>query len=154
MRKLRPRGINEVTRKWKRCFLVSVQSILRKLCGKVHCRSRSLGKNLDFNSFFPPKKQTNKIKCVTSTAKQCPRCLEGPLHLIENKIYEEIVINIPIYTSGSWDINEIASKWENGFAKHIYLYLVNFVGKGIVYLECFRKKLDFNSIKKKMKYVT
>ena len=82
--------------------------------------------------------------------------LNGLLHLIENKIYAEIVVNIPIYTSGSWDINEIASKWENGFAKHIYLYLVNFVGKGIVYLEFGGEKLDFNSIIKKaqMKYVT
>ena len=47
------------------------------------------------------KKTKNKIECVTSTAKQCPRCLEGLLHLIENKIYQEIVVNIPIYTSGS-----------------------------------------------------
>ena len=36
----------------------------------------------------------------------------------------------------------------DAFANHIYLYLVNFVGKGIAYLECLRKKLDFNSIKK------
>ena len=27
--------------------------------------------------------------------------LNGLLHLIENKIYEEIVVNIPTYTSGS-----------------------------------------------------
>ena len=27
--------------------------------------------------------------------------LHGLLHLMENKIYEEIVVNIPIYTSGS-----------------------------------------------------
>ena len=27
--------------------------------------------------------------------------LDGLLHLIENKIYEEIVVYIPIYTSGS-----------------------------------------------------
>ena len=42
------------------------------------------------------------------------------------------------------------------FANHIYLYLVNFVGKGIVYLEFWGEKLDFNSIIKKaqMKYVT
>ena len=36
--------------------------------------------------------------------------LQGLLHLIENKIYEEIVINIPIYTSGNSGINEVASK--------------------------------------------
>ena len=42
----------------------------------------------------------------------------------------------------------------DAFANRIYPYLVNFVGKGIVYLECFGKKLDFNSIKKKIKYVT
>ena len=32
------------------------------------------------------------------------------------------------------------------FANHIYLYLVNFVGKGIVYLECLGEILDFNYI--------
>ena len=32
----------------------------------------------------------SKVLCV----------LQGMLHLIENKIDEEIVINIPIYTSG------------------------------------------------------
>ena len=42
-----------------------------------------------------------KIKYVTSNAKQCPQCLHGLLHLNENKIYKEIVVNIPIYTSGS-----------------------------------------------------
>ena len=41
--------------------------------------------------------------------------LDGLLHLIENKIYKEIVVNIPIYTSGSWGINEIVSKWERYF---------------------------------------
>ena len=41
--------------------------------------------------------------------------LNGLLHLIENKIYAEIVASIPIYTSGSWGINEIASKWERCF---------------------------------------
>ena len=41
--------------------------------------------------------------------------LQGLLHLIENKIYEEIVINIPIYTSGNWDINEVVSKWKRCF---------------------------------------
>ena len=41
--------------------------------------------------------------------------LQGLLHLIENKIYEEIVINIPIYTSGNSGINEVASKWKRNF---------------------------------------
>lgn len=70
--------------------------------------------------------------------------LQGLLHLIENKIYEEIVINIPIYASGDWGLNEVASKWKSiAFANHIYLYLVIFVGKGIVYLECFGEKTWF-----------
>ena len=47
------------------------------------------------------KKTKNKIKYVPQTAKQCPWILDGLLHLIENKIYAEIVVNIPIYTSGS-----------------------------------------------------
>ena len=38
----------------------------------------------------------------------------------------------------------------DAFANRIYLYVVNFVGKGIVYLECLGEKLDFNSIKKKL----
>ena len=36
--------------------------------------------------------------------------LDGRLNLIENKIYKEIVVNIPIHNSGSIAINEIASK--------------------------------------------
>ena len=60
-------------------------------------------------------KKKKKIKYVTSNAKQCPQCLHGLLHLNENKIYKEIVVNIPIYTSGSWGINEIVSKWERSF---------------------------------------
>ena len=34
----------------------------------------------------------------------------------------------------------------DAFANRIYLYVVNFVGKGIVYLECLGEKLDFYSI--------
>ena len=41
--------------------------------------------------------------------------LNGLLHWMENKIYEEIVVHIPVYTSGSWDIKEIASKWKRFF---------------------------------------
>ena len=41
--------------------------------------------------------------------------LDSLIHLTENKIYEEIVVNIPIYTSGRWGINEIVSKWERCF---------------------------------------
>ena len=36
----------------------------------------------------------------------------------------------------------------DAFANRIYLYVVNFVGKGIIYLEWLGEKLDFNSIKK------
>ena len=61
--------------------------------------------------------------------------LDGLLHLIENKIYEEIVVNIPIYTSGSLMklilqglMNLLVSE-RDAFANHIYIYLVNFVGK-------------------------
>ena len=39
----------------------------------------------------------------------------------------------------------------DAFANRTYLYLLNFVVKDIVYLECFRKNLDFNPIKKKTK---
>ena len=44
----------------------------------------------------------------------------------------------------------------DAFANRIYLYVVNFVGKGLVYLECVGEKLDFYSIfnKAQMKYVT
>ena len=37
----------------------------------------------------------------------------------------------------------------DAFANRIYPYLVNFVGKGIVYLECLGEKLDFYSIEQK-----
>ena len=45
----------------------------------------------------------------------------------------------------------------DAFANRIYLYVVNFVGKGIVYLECLGEILYFNYIffkKAQMKYVT
>jgi len=80
---------------------------------------------------------------------------DGLLHLIENKIYEEIVVNIPIYTSGSLmklilqGLMKLLVSERDAFANRIYLYLVNFVGKGIVYLECLGEKLDFYSIKQK-----
>ena len=38
---------------------------------------------------------------------------------------------------------------KDAFANRIYPYLVNFVGKGIVYLECLGEKLDFYSIEQK-----
>ena len=44
------------------------------------------------------------------------RVLDGMLHLIENKIYEEIVVNISISTSGSWGINQIGYKWKRCFS--------------------------------------
>lgn len=44
----------------------------------------------------------NNVLCV----------LQGLLHLIENKSYEETVINIPIDTSGYWGIHEVARKWK------------------------------------------
>ena len=38
----------------------------------------------------------------------------------------------------------------------VYVYIVNFVGKGVLYLDCWGEILDFNSIFKKVKnnYVT
>ena len=40
-------------------FWCVYRSILRKLCGKVHCRSRLLGKGLYFKSFFENKTKQN-----------------------------------------------------------------------------------------------
>ena len=55
-------------------------------------------------------------------------------------------------------INEVTSKWKRCFfGDHIHVYLVNYVGKGTVYLDWWGKDLDFNStykIKNKIKYVT
>ena len=34
----------------------------------------------------------------------------------------------------------------DAFGENIHLYLVNIVGKGIAYLCCWGRKLDFNSI--------
>ena len=56
--------------------------------------------------------------------------LQGQLHLIENKIYEEIVINIPIDTSGNWGISEVARKWTRCFGSPYLAIRSSLCGKG------------------------
>ena len=60
------------------------------------------------------------------------------LHLIKKKIYEEGVINIPTYRWGNWGTEALLNLLvieRNDFGECIYLYLVNVVWKGIVYLD-------------------
>ena len=50
MRKLRHRGITEVTNKWKRCVLVRVFIYTSNHCGKGHSLCRLSGKTINFYS--------------------------------------------------------------------------------------------------------
>ena len=50
---------------------------------------------------FERKKQKQKQSMLLRLLSNVVGVFDGLLHLIENKIYEEIVVNIPIYTSGS-----------------------------------------------------
>ena len=47
------------------------------------------------------KKKNTKLFVLLRLLSNVVGVLDGLLHLIENKIYEENVVNIPIYTSGS-----------------------------------------------------
>ena len=47
------------------------------------------------------KKKNTKLCVLLRLLSNVVGVLDGLLHLIENKIYEENVVNIPIYTSGS-----------------------------------------------------
>ena len=46
-------------------------------------------------------KKKTKLSMLLRLLSNVLGVLDGLLHLIENKIYKEIVVNIPIYTSGS-----------------------------------------------------
>ena len=132
------------------------RSILRKLCWKVHCRSRILGGNLDFNPFFlkEKKKKNTKLCVLLRLLSSVVGVLDGLLHLIKTKSTRKLLSIFPFILQDAEALMKLLVSERDVFANHIYPYLVNFVGKGIVYLECFGKKLDFNSIKKKIKYVT
>ena len=81
------------------------------------------------------------------------RVLHALLHLIPNKMYEEGVINIPILQMRKLrhrGITVITSQGNTCFLLSIFIYLVNFVGKGIVWPNCWGKKpISIVSIKKK-----
>ena len=63
--------------------------------------------NIGGKSRFQPillkgkKKKNTKLCVLLRLLSNVVGVLDGLLHLIENKIYEENVVNIPIYTSGS-----------------------------------------------------
>lgn len=75
--------------------------------------------------------------------------LDALLQLIEIKIYGEFVVSIsPCILLEAQALKTLLGRERDAVASHIELYLLNFVGKGIVYLEFGRVKLDFNSIEK------
>lgn len=75
--------------------------------------------------------------------------LDGLLQLIEIKIYGESVVSIsPCILLEAQALKTLLGRERDAVASHIDLYLLNFVGKGIVDLEFGRVKLDFNSIEK------
>ena len=83
-------------------------STLRKLCGRYIVYLECCGGGINFSYLY--QKEKTKVSMLLRLLSNVLGVLQGLLHLIENKIYEEIVINIPIYTSGNSGINEVASK--------------------------------------------
>ena len=67
--------------------------------------------------------------------------LDGLLQLIEIKIYGESVVSIsPCILLEAQALKTLLGRERDAVASHIGLYLLNFVGKGIVYLEFGRVK--------------
>ena len=64
--KTEARGINEVTSKWKRCFLVSVV-IDNKICGNGHGLYRWWAKEILITILFK-----KKLSMLLSSTQQCP----------------------------------------------------------------------------------
>ena len=81
--------------------------------------------------------------------------LHALLHLIPNKMYQEGVINIPILQMSKLrhrDITVVTSEGNTVFLLSVFIYLVNCVGKGIVWLNCWGKNpISILSIRKKNK---
>ena len=68
--------------------------------------------------------------------------LHALLHLITKNMYEEGVINIPISQMSKLrhrDITVVTSEGNTVFLLSVFIYLVNCVGKGIVWLNCWGK---------------
>ena len=93
-------------------FLRAYLSTLSKLCGRCTVYLECCGGRNQFQLSLLKRKNKSMLLRLLSNVLGV---LQGLLHLTENKIYEDIVINIPIYTSGNWDVNEVASKWKRCF---------------------------------------
>ena len=63
MRKVRHRGINEVTRTWRDAFLWAHLSILSKLCGKRYSLSKLLGEKTHFQFYLLTKMKYVQFSC-------------------------------------------------------------------------------------------
>ena len=80
--------------------------------------------------------------------------LHALLRVITNKMHEEGVINIPILQMRKLrhrDITVITSQGNTCFLLSVLIYVVNCVGKGNVWLECWGKNsISILCIKKKL----
>ena len=80
--------------------------------------------------------------------------LHALLRVITNKMHEEGVINIPILQMRKLrhrDITVVTSQGNRCFLLSAFIYLLNCVGKGIVWLECWGKtQFQYSVLKKKL----
>ena len=80
--------------------------------------------------------------------------LHALLHLITKNMYEEGVINIPISQMSKLrhrDITVVTSEGNTVFLLSVFIYLVNFVGKGKVWINCWEKtQFQFSLLEKKI----
>lgn len=79
------------------------------------------------------------------------------LHLITKNMYDEGVLNIPILQMRKLkrrDITVLTSYGNTCFLVSVFIYLVNCVGKGITWLDCWGKiRIQILRIENKIKRV-
>ena len=85
------------------------------------------------------------------------RVLHTLLHLITKNMYDEGVLNIPILQMRKLkrrDITVLTSYGNTCFLVSVFFYLVNCVGKGIPWLDCWGKiRIQILRIENKIKRV-
>ena len=95
-----------------------------------------------------------KLSMLLNSTRHVFSVLHALLHVITKKMHEEDVINIPISQMRKLryrDVTVVTSQGNTCFFLSAFIYLLNCVGKGIVWLECWGKNpISIFCIKKKL----
>ena len=95
-----------------------------------------------------------KLSMLLNSTRHVFSVLHALLHVITKKMHEEGVINIPISQMRKLryrDVTVVTSQGNTCFFLSAFMYLLNCVGKGIVWLECWGKNpISILCIKKKL----